>query len=343
MGARKIGETDSPVQTPSSEYRSESRFPFPVSRFRILSRSCPQGGDTTRRWASGSGENLLIWLTLRNGHDGHTVCNSPIGTQHSVSFLPTRHPVREAGPQSHGSLPETARLPKKALLAIGRRRPPIGSSHVLVRQNAVARFATVAVWTAAVDLITKQIALAALSDQGVRVSEGIRLTLAHNNASAFGIWLGPLTWHINVVLTLTALVLASVVCRHLTAIDRRAPLMLGLIAGAAVGNLSSMILSPIGVVDFIAVGANSGQRLVFNIADVAAYLGVAMSIRTVFTISRGIQQRRVLPMAEIEIPIHSIAEPVPSRRKTPGQRRLPPSNPDISLLQVREPENNARA
>ncbi|MGI9078813.1 MAG: signal peptidase II [Gemmatimonadaceae bacterium] len=196
---------------------------------------------------------------------------------------------------------------------------------MLVRQNSVARFATAAVWTAAVDLITKQIALAGLQDRGVQIADYIRLTLAHNNASAFGVRLGPLTWHINVVLTLAALVLAGVVCRQLAAIDRRAPLMLGLIAGAAIGNLSSMILTPGGVVDFISIGASTGPRLIFNIADVAAYLGVAMSLRTALTISRGIRAQRERQMPDIHIPIPLMVEPAQSSRNTPGSRRSPPA------------------
>ncbi len=190
---------------------------------------------------------------------------------------------------------------------------------MLVRQNCVARFAVAAVWTAAADLITKQIALATLQDHGVRVADGIRLTLVHNNASAFGVRLGPLTWHINVVLTLAALVLAGVVCRHLATIDRRAPLMLGLIAGAAIGNLASMIFTPMGVVDFISIGTSTGPRLIFNIADVAAYLGVALSIPTLLTISRGIREQRERHPPEINVAIPLMVEPGQSGLNTPGE------------------------
>ncbi|MDQ3519169.1 MAG: signal peptidase II [Gemmatimonadota bacterium] len=213
---------------------------------------------------------------------------------------------------------------------------------MLVRQNSVARFATVAVWTAAVDLITKQIALTELQDHGVRVADGIRLTLAHNNASAFGIWLGPLTWHINFVLTLAAVVLAGMVCRHLAAIDRRAPMMLGLIAGAAIGNLSSMILTPGGVVDFISIGSRSGPRLIFNLADVAAYAGVALSIGTALTISRSIKEQRGRQIPELHIPIPLMVEPVQSGWNTSRSRRSAAVSHARSVGERRESEKNAR-
>ncbi|MBC7790207.1 MAG: signal peptidase II [Anaerolineae bacterium] len=213
---------------------------------------------------------------------------------------------------------------------------------MLVRQSSVARFATVAAWTAAADLITKQIALASLQDHGVRVVDGIRLTLAHNNASAFGVSLGPLTWHINVVLTLLALVLAGVVCRHLASIDRRAPLMLGLIAGAAIGNLSSMIFTPLGVVDFISVGFGTGVRLIFNIADVAAYLGVAMSIGTVLKISRRISEQPGLQIPEIHVAIPLMVEPGQSAWIRPATKRHPVSRRDRILADRGNPESDAQ-
>jgi len=216
---------------------------------------------------------------------------------------------------------------------------------LLGRQNSVARFTTVAVWTAALDLISKQIALTALQDHGVRVADGIRLTLTHNNASAFGIWLGPLTWHINFVLTLAAVVLAGVVCRHLAAIDRRAPLMLGLIAGAAIGNLSSMIFTPGGVVDFISVGSRTGAKLIFNLADVAAYLGLALSIRTALTISRGIRQQQRVQIPEVLIPIPLMVEPSQVDWSAPGSKRPPAgrSRTGTSFGEYNEPERNAPA
>lgn len=202
---------------------------------------------------------------------------------------------------------------------------------MLVRQNSVARFVTIAVWTAAVDLVTKQIALASLQDHGVQLADGIRLTLVHNNASAFGLWLGPLTWHINVALTLSAAVLAGVVCRQLASIDRGAPLMLGLIAGAAVGNLASMMGSPLGVVDFIAIGSRTGPRLIFNIADVAAYAGIALSIRTVLTISRTLSEGRTRQVPEILVPISIVREPSSSQPRSPVPEGRPDLRGDVSI------------
>ena len=68
--------------------------------------------------------------------------------------------------------------------------------------------------------------------------------------------------------------------RDLSSVDRRAPLALGLILGGACGNLASLLVPPRGVVDFIALNWAAGHSLVLNVADVAAYTGLAMILRT---------------------------------------------------------------
>ena len=118
------------------------------------------------------------------------------------------------------------------------------------RASPVGVLAISATTVAALDLSTKQIAAFVLGTEGnVSVPlfhHAIRLTVILNDRSAFGISLGPYTWHINLVLTTVALLLCLSLCRPLAVIDGWAPLMLGLIAGAATGNLVSLISSPPG-------------------------------------------------------------------------------------------------
>ncbi|SRR5579883_398093 len=164
------------------------------------------------------------------------------------------------------------------------------------RHSPLVALAVCATAVAIADLVTKQLAAALLTGRGgipvplPLVGHAVRLAMVLNDKSAFGVSLGPYTWHINLLLTLLALVLSVVLCRALAMLDVWAPIMLGLIAGAAAGNLVSLVASPHGVLDFIAVQSGGGSELVFNVADVAAILGVMLVLRTVWTVARAIRR-----------------------------------------------------
>jgi lipoprotein signal peptidase len=156
----------------------------------------------------------------------------------------------------------------------------------------VVVFALWATTVAVLDLTSKQLAATLLGPDGTVplpiLRNSVRLAVVLNDQSAFGVSLGTYTWHINLVLTIVALVLAAVLCPALAALDSWAPVMLGLIAGAAIGNLVGLIFSPRGVLDFIAVRSGPGHELVFNLADVAAVVGVLLVVRTVWAIGRAL-------------------------------------------------------
>jgi lipoprotein signal peptidase len=107
-------------------------------------------------------------------------------------------------------------------------------------------------------------------------SERFRFAVVHNDAAAFGLSAGAYTWPLNLALTLAAIVLMVPVARDLARIDDAAPRALGLIVGGALGNFASLLFSPPGVVDFISIGFGAHSNLVLNVADVAAYVGLAM-------------------------------------------------------------------
>ena len=164
---------------------------------------------------------------------------------------------------------------------------------------------------AAVDLSSKLVATRLLADGGIRVFGPVDLALTYNRGSALGLSFGPYTWLLNVVTTAAALVLVAVAVRALSAVDRRAPVALGLIGGAALGNLTSLLVPPAGVADFIAVQVGSLGRVIMNAADIAAYVGLAMLLRSVLLVHRAIALRRTATatmVREVEVPIPLFAD-----------------------------------
>lgn len=159
------------------------------------------------------------------------------------------------------------------------------------------------------DLASKQIAATSLAGKDVPIApfgDVLRLALFHNDGSAFGLSFGVYTWAVNVAITAATLALLFPVCRALSDLDARAPYALGLIAGAALGNLAGLSTSPKGVVDFLAVDQGGGHEIVLNVADVAAYLGVALLARTTWVILRAIRTERTgRPRpASLEVEVH---------------------------------------
>jgi len=180
------------------------------------------------------------------------------------------------------------------VLAPAPERPAARFRGVLLRPaSPVALLAATATVVAVVDLATKQVASFVLGTRGdvslPLFQHAVRLTVILNDQSAFGVSLGPYTWHINLVLTTVALLLCLSLCRPLAVIDHWSPIMLGLITGAATGNLVSLITSPQGVPDFIAVRSGPDHELVFNLADVAAVIGVALLIRTTWAVAHALR------------------------------------------------------
>lgn len=158
-------------------------------------------------------------------------------------------------------------------------RPVAPVPQPLVRLSRIALFA------ATLDLVTKAIATQFWSERALEVTSWLSLALVPNYGGAFGLSAGAYTWQLNLALTLAAIVFVIPVTRDLTAVDKDAPTALGLIVGGALGNLMSLLAPPAGVADFIAVHMGPTQGLVLNVADIAAYTGLAMIVRTGFRIA----------------------------------------------------------
>lgn len=161
------------------------------------------------------------------------------------------------------------------------------------------------------DFVTKDVASRYVAGEPTVFSDWLRLHVVHNDAAAFGLSMGAYTWQLNLALTLAAIVFVIPVSRELARVDRVAPRALGLIVGGAVGNFVSLLLSPHGVVDFIALQFSDSQGIVLNVADVAAYAGLGLILRTGFLIvaemrrTATIQTVRRRPLA----PVLSFAHP----------------------------------
>lgn len=150
---------------------------------------------------------------------------------------------------------------------------------------ALVRLSRIALFVAAGDLLTKALASALWSSQALNVTSWLSLAVMQNYGGAFGLSAGAYTWQLNLALTLAAIVFVIPVTRDLERVDAASPIALGLIVGGALGNLVSLLAPPAGVGDFIAVHWSATHGLVFNVADLAAYAGLAMILRTGFRIA----------------------------------------------------------
>lgn len=199
--------------------------------------------------------------------------------------------------------------------------------------RTMVRFTAVMVLVAGLDLLTKEIATLALGGGVVPIAGPLDFALVRNRGSAFGISLGTYTWQLNTIATVMALGLAAIAVRSLSAVDRLAPIALGLIAGAAAGNLASLLVPPAGVTDFLSLRLGTQGRLIMNLADIAAYSGLAMTTRSAVLLSRAIgAQRAVRPafVREIEVPIPLAVEGIGSDLPADRRRDRPSVNPPVA-------------
>ena len=180
-------------------------------------------------------------------------------------------------------------------IAIPRWRQSIQTLIIAPRDAATTAFGGVALLVAFGDILTKQLAMTLLPAGGTTLGvlpERLRLLPVLNDQAAFGVGLGTYTWEINVVVTLATIVLIMLVCRDLAALDPWAPRILGLIAGAALGNLISLTMTPGGVPDFLALTVWGGQEVVMNLADIAAYIGLVLMGKLAWSILRAMRDAK---------------------------------------------------
>lgn len=167
-------------------------------------------------------------------------------------------------------------------------------SRPLLQYGAVLFLAT------ALDLVTKQVAVSSLADgRVVPLLERMSLMVVFNMGSAGGVMIGPYTWQLNVLVTMAALALITMVAPSLIAVDRSARLSLGLVAGGALGNMASMLFGPKGVADFLALHLDNDVTIVMNVADLELWIGALLLVPVIITLVRAIRaERRVGVLAQ---------------------------------------------
>jgi signal peptidase II len=150
---------------------------------------------------------------------------------------------------------------------------------------SLTRLLRIGLVVAAGDLLSKALAARLWSAESFHVTNWLALSVIQNHGGAFGWSAGAYTWQLNLALTLAAVVFVIPVTRDLSRVDANAPVALGLIVGGALGNLVSLLAPPAGVGDFISLEVNPGHSVVLNLADLAAYAGLALILRTGFRIA----------------------------------------------------------
>jgi signal peptidase II len=170
--------------------------------------------------------------------------------------------------------------------------------------SAQRRFLTIGTVACLIDLVTKEVAVRSLGATGqVPLTDGFALMLVWNTGAAGGFSLGPYTWHLNVITTIIAVALVCSVVRQMSAIDQRAAVAFGLVSGGAMGNLLSMLTSPIGVADFIGVRIAPGTMMVANVADFFLWSGAVLLVPVAATLVRKARAERVAraPVSESHV------------------------------------------
>ena len=140
-------------------------------------------------------------------------------------------------------------------------------------------FLGLAVLVVVLDQLTKRIAEDRLERSGVRsvqlpiVGDYLRLTYVENRGAAFGLLQDQTAFFVFVGILVIGVIAASY--RYLPRSGFRLHLALGLQLGGAIGNLIDRIRQGY-VVDFVDFGYHSNWWPVFNVADSAIVIGVAL-------------------------------------------------------------------
>ena len=150
---------------------------------------------------------------------------------------------------------------------------------------------------------------------------GFHLAVVNNTRLAWGLQTGGFELEVTALATIAIVGVIACIARQLTAVDSSAPTMLALLLGAGAANLADALLPPHGVVDFIAVTSSSGASTAFNVADIAAAIGLLLCARTAWRIGQTIVGRRELP-DQPRVRRLAFAAPVRSRLLVSGAHAL---------------------
>jgi lipoprotein signal peptidase len=164
----------------------------------------------------------------------------------------------------------------------------------VLRRASLERLAATASIVFIADFASKRWALAHL-DTLSSSGPGLHLAVVNNTRLAWGLETGGFELEVTALATIAIVVVIARIARQLAAVDSSAPTMLALLLGAGAANLADALIPPHGVVDFIAVTTASGASTAFNVADIAAAIGLGLCARTAWRIGQTIIGRRAIP------------------------------------------------
>ena len=163
-----------------------------------------------------------------------------------------------------------------------------------MHRASLERLAALASVVFIADFASKRWALDHL-DGSAPLGRGLHFAVVNNTRLAWGLETGGFELEVTVLATIAIAVVVARIARQLAAVDPGAPLMLALLLGAGSANLADALIPPHGVVDFIAITGTNGNSTAFNVADIAAALGLALCARTVWRIAQAMRGHRVQP------------------------------------------------
>ena len=149
--------------------------------------------------------------------------------------------------------------------------------------RAMSRCLQIALPIGALDLVSKELATQ------WRVESLVFNTAARVPVSAGA---GVPAWAGDAVIAVCTLALALRVVRALAAIDPKAIVALGLIAGGTLGNLASLLTGPAGVADFLGLPLTPTYGIVANGADLALWSGAVLLLPVARTLVRRLRDHR---------------------------------------------------
>ncbi len=193
------------------------------------------------------------------------------------------------------------------LTTFGERRGTVGRAVVVT--TALRRCATVALLVIVVDIAAKISATSLLGERVIHTGGATFLGVVYNDGFARGgVVSGSLVVPATLLLAAILLFVIGRVCSPLAAVDSAAPRGLGFVAGATAANALDLVRTGRGVVDFLGV-KTAGGSIVFNLADVAAYIGVVILARTAWLVARAAMEERRLSVPQPRYSrLHAAAE-----------------------------------
>jgi signal peptidase II len=191
-------------------------------------------------------------------------------------------------------------------------------------------FWPVAVLVLGADLLTKAMAAYALAPRGFShpvLGDVVRFTLVYNPGAAFGLYLGPYSRWIFLVVTAVVLRVLWQLYRETRDRDNLRTVALALVCAGAIGNAIDRLRSAEGVVDFLDLGVGAVRWPTFNLADVAVTGGTALLAWALWgedaAVAAPTPTSTTAPAAATAAPISTTPPTAGVARELPGGRADP--------------------